>query len=243
MEWIKRNKKDVIYISVIAVLVIALTVVGVLWIADKGKKSNLSYYDMKCEAFRVQNTNLEEGQVVFIGDSITDLCVLDRFYADIPFAVYNRGIGGDTTGGVLKRLQVSLYDIKPSRVVLMIGTNDVNGKIENGEILDTYRRIVEEIRKNLPDTKLYCMSIIPQNLQLEEYTEINVAESLEKIIALNPEIKKIAEENGAKYLDLFPLLADNNNRLIEKYSDDGIHLNDAGFAVWTSLIKPELVKK
>ena len=41
-------------------------------------------------------------------------------------------------------------------------------------------------------------------------------------------------------MDLFTLVADGDNHLIRGYSDDGIHLNYAGLAVWTDLIKPYL---
>jgi lysophospholipase L1-like esterase len=49
------------------------------------------------------------------------------------------------------------------------------------------------------------------------------------------------KEVNVTYIDLFPLLADDNNMLIEEYSDDGLHLNAAGFEVWTNLIKPYLI--
>ena len=47
-------------------------------------------------------------------------------------------------------------------------------------------------------------------------------------------------KKNTSYIDLFSLLADSNQMLIEKYSDDGIHLNAEGFTVWTNLIKPYL---
>lgn len=236
----KMSKRDVVYIFVIAVLLAAIAVCTVLLIRNEKEEKSQSYYDAKCASYAVQNTNLAKGQIVFIGDSITDLYVLDDYYNDLPLAVYNRGIGGDTTEGVLKRLKVSLFDIKPSKVVLMIGTNDVNGKRPNDEILYTYRQIVNKIRIELPDADLYCMSIIPQGKALEDYTSVDVDLSTEKILELNPEIKKIAEEKGATYIDLFSHVADENNLLIERYSDDAIHLNAAGFEVWTSLLKPKL---
>ena len=40
--------------------------------------------------------------------------------------------------------------------------------------------------------------------------------------------------------DLFSLLADENDFLIEKYSEDGLHLNAEAYKVWTDLIKPYL---
>ena len=141
---------------------------------------------------------------------------------------------------MLKRLDASVIDLKPSKVVLMIGTNDVNAKRDNDDILDTYRQIVNKIKIELPDTELYCMSIIPQGKGLEDYTAVDVDLSTEKILALNVEIEAIAEEKGATYVDLFSYLADGDNYLIGEYTNDWLHLNDAGFEVWTSLVKPYL---
>ena len=84
------------------------------------------------------------------------------------------------------------------------------------------------------------MEDIPRNDQLEEYTTIDVAASTEKILALNSEIRALAESRGATYIDLFSALADGDQRLIRDYSDDGIHLNANGFSVWTALLNPYL---
>lgn len=240
----KLSKYAYINIAVIfvALLLVAAVIILSVKLAEHRDNGNdfQKYYDNKVFSYRIQNTNLSKGQVVFIGDSITDLYVLDDHYGDLDLACYNRGIGGDTTAGVLKRLQVSVFDLEPSVVVLMIGTNDVNGNQPENEILDRYRQIVEAIRTTLPDTKLHCVSVIPQNKQLEEYSEIDVDHTTEVILRLNPEIRQIAEAAGAQYIDLFPLLADADNFLLPQYSDDGIHLNETGLAVWTEQMLPLL---
>ena len=162
------KKSNILIAALVAIIMILLAFIGVLVYKNfyDGKKNPLEeYYDNKCLAFGVQNANASKGQIVFIGDSITDLYLLDDHYADLPFACYNRGIGGDTTSGVLKRLKVSLFDITPKTVVLLIGTNDINGGVGDEVILSNYRQIIDEIFDNLPGVELYCVSIIPQNPQ------------------------------------------------------------------------------
>ena len=235
------KKSNILIAALVAIIMILLAFIGVLVYKNfyDGKKNPTEeYYDNKCLAFGVQNANASKGQIVFIGDSITDFYLLDDHYADLPFACYNRGIGGDTTSGVLKRLKVSLFDITPKTVVLLIGTNDINGGVGDEVILSNYRQIIDEIFDNLPGVELYCVSIIPQNEQLQTYSEIDVATTTEKILRLNPEIRGLAEERGATYVDLFSAIADANNRLIGEYSDDGLHLNEAGLGVWTDIMMP-----
>ena len=239
MKKVKLGKKDAVYLIIIGVLVISLLVSIFLPIIVK-KAKNKDYYESKCESYAVQNTNLSRGQIIFIGDSITDLYPLDDYYADLPLASYNRGIGGDTTSGVLKRLDVSAIDLAPSKIVLMIGTNDVNGTDSVSEIADRYGEILDRLEAALPNTEIICMSVIPQNEVLEEYTDIDVAKSTERIHALNSKIAEMTNARAILYLDLYSRLADENDRLIRTYSDDGIHLNAKGFEVWTELLKPYL---
>lgn len=231
-------------------VIIVLAVVAVVTVFEPDEQTDeqtddddtgvLSYYDKKCKSFSEENADLAKGQIVFIGDSITDLYVLDDHYSDLSLKCYNRGISGDTTFGVMDRLKISLYDIDPSIVVLMIGTNDINGGHNVNLIMQRYAWIMDDIYANLPGVELYCMSIIPQNSQLEEYTSIRIDHTTPVIMSANEMIRQLADEKGATYLDLFTLVADGDNHLIRGYSDDGIHLNYAGLAVWTDLIKPYL---
>ena len=241
-------KKNTIFHLIYIMIIVILTVV-IFGFAFKfqinsevdAKNPHQQYYQDKCDSYKVQNINLSKEQIVFIGDSITDLYPLDDYYADLDLATYNRGIAGDSTEGVLKRLDVSLFDIKPSKVVLLIGTNDINGNIESSKIIANYKKIIDKIKMELPNTYIYCVSIIPQNFTLETYTNIKVEKTTKTILEINSKIKDmVANEEKVRYIDLFPLLADSNNMLIKKYSDDGIHLNAAGFEVWTNLIKPYL---
>ena len=240
-----KNKKNLIsnliLLSIITGLAVVIVILTLRLIGQTDNRTDMQkYYDSKCQSYAVQNVNLAQGQIVFIGDSITDLYILDDHYTDLSLACYNRGIGGDTTSGVLKRLEISLYQLNPSAVVLMIGTNDINGGLEEEGILKRYEQIIDEINLNLPDTRLYCMSILPQNSQIEEYSHIRIADTTPKIMRMNAKIARLAEKKGATYLDLFSLTADEENHLIREYSDDGLHLNPTGLSVWTELIKPYL---
>ena len=233
----KINKRDLIYIPIISLLIIAVLIVSFVL----NKPISQSYYDKKCNSFAVQNTNLSKGQIIFIGDSITDLYPLDSYYSDLSVATDNRGIGGDTTEGVLKRLQVSLFDLAPSKIVLMIGVNDIYTGRSIDETYSNYEKILSQIETNLPEAKVYCMSVISQNETLNKLANFDITANISKIISLNQKIKSLTEtKTQLKYIDLFTPTSTENNMLINSYSDDGIHLNANGFNVWTSILKPLL---
>lgn len=241
----KLQKKDAIYISVISLLVVAVIVLSVLlFFANKRKDSwELNdYYKDKVTSFTVQNANLSKGQIVFVGDSITDLYPLDSYYADLPLASYNRGISGDMTQGVIDRLQASIFDIEPSVIVLMIGTNDVNWGVEIEEIIKNYRIILDEIKKTQPAVELYFMSVIPQNKDIEKTSNLTASQNNDKIKIVNEEIKKLCAEYEHTYIDLFSALIDQEGYLKKECSNDGLHLNAGGFEIWTAFLKPHLKK-
>jgi lysophospholipase L1-like esterase len=245
MKKIKLEKKDKIYILIISLLLVATIVLSVAVVIANQRKTTWEmgdYYRNKVMSFAIQNTNLSKGQIIFVGDSITDLYPLDDYFADLDLACYNRGIGGDTTTGVINRLEVSLFDLEPSKIILMIGTNDINGSVSRDQIVTNYRKILDEIKINQPTVDLYFVSVIPQNKDLESYTGIKVDETNGAILEINDDIKKLCEEYGHTFVDLHSLLLDENGYLKKDYSDDGIHLNSSGFQVWTSLIKPYLEK-
>ena len=238
----KLRVRDVIYIVTTSLLVAGLGFTVTYLLIRKQVDENQSYYDQKVESFMVQNANLSQGQIVFIGDSITDLYKLDDYYADLDKAVYNRGIGGDTTEGVLKRLQVSLYDIAPSKIVLLIGINDMNGKKSNKTIVNNYDKILSDIKAHLPSSMVYPLSITPQNKVVESYAGwINAKNANQTAKEINVEIEQLANKYSYTYLDLHSLLADSEGYLKEDCSEDGIHLNDNGFTIWTNLVKPYLL--
>ena len=61
------------------------------------------------------------------------------------------------------------------------------------------------------------------------------------ILEIHPQLKTLVESYAnMTYLDLFSHVANSDNTLIQAYSDDGIHLNSAGFEIWANLIKPYL---
>lgn len=241
MKKINLTKKDIVYLLIIVLLIGAVITVGLVLGLEKKEDPFTEYYNAKCSSYAVQNSNLSKEQIVFLGDSITDLCCLDDYYGDLSLACYNRGIGGDTTDGVLKRLEVSAYDLMPKKVVLMIGTNDVNGGKSEKYIIKNYEKIINGILDNIGGVQLYCISIIPQNKDLEEYADLDTDAQNKKIQSINGKIKALSESRGATYIDLYPLLIGPENNLNKEYSDDGLHLNDKGFIVWSNLLKPYLV--
>ena len=138
---------------IIIIVSIAILILGIVLLVNDSK----SYHNEKCKEFANENLTFSKGQIVFLGDSITDLCELDVYYEDLELKLYNRGISGDTTVDLKNRLDVSAFEIEPSIIVLMIGTNDINWGRSTNAIMETYEEIVSEIYNRLPNVKLYVI--------------------------------------------------------------------------------------
>lgn len=187
---------------------------------------NHPYYRDKTALFKeIPNS---EKSIVFLGDSLTDYCQWNEFLQDPR--IKNRGIAGDTTYGVLHRLD-EIIAMKPDEIFLLIGTNDLGEGRSIGDIVIDYEEILKRCTEKLPGTKVYVQNIPPINLKLSSYIESN-----EKIIALNQEIKKIAAHYNVKYLDLYSVLVGKNGELASDYTTDGLHFNSKGYERWKGML-------
>ena len=120
----------------------------------------------KIERFRRLNPYVKKGQIVFAGSSLMEQFPIYEFLQDfdLPFTIYNRGVGGFTTAEMLPVLKECIYDLAPKFLFLNIGTNDLNGsdyKLE--DLLARYDQILNEIEAHLSDVKITLLAYYPVN--------------------------------------------------------------------------------
>ena len=169
--------------------------------------------------------------VVFLGDSITYGGDWSALFPESP--VENRGIGGDTTLGLLNRLD-QIIAIKPAKVFLMIGTNDLCYGRPIPKIMENYRIILNRFHAELPNTPIYIQSFLPFNDILFPARGLRSNSEIRK---LNIHIQALAKEFGYPYLDLSLKMANPDGLLPVEYTSDGLHLSDKAYLVWRENIK------
>lgn len=173
--------------------------------------------------------------IVFLGDSITDEGDWSKLFPDLP--VENRGIGGDTTLGVLNRLD-QIIAMKPSQIFLMIGTNDLCFGRSISATTTNYHNILNRLHTKLPNTKIYVQSVLPFNDTIFPSRSLRTNKNIKQ---LNIEIKKLAQSYNYPYIDLTPAFSAPDGRLPASYTIDGLHLNDSGYLLWREQIKNLIV--
>lgn len=169
---------------------------------------------------------LEFGDIVFIGNSITEQGGnwAERFD---NAKVKNRGIAGDVTAGVITRLK-EIYYYKPEKVFLKIGINDLFHSDLNPEyVANNIKLIVALIHQESPKTKIYIQTILPS---------ANNNPSKERIAATNALLKEMSPTDFLQVIDLHSVFADKDDLLIREYTTDGLHLTEAGYVVWQNYI-------
>ena len=173
-----------------------------------------------------------ESDIVFLGDSLTNACEWHEFFRNIRLK--NRGISGDTTNGLLNRID-EVIESKPRKIFMMIGINDLNQGRNVEVILNTYKIILQSFQDKTSKTEVFVQSILPLNNQKRPNNGTN-----NKIIELNAKLKSLAQEFSFHYIDLFSAFLDENNQLDARYTIDGIHLNGQGYLVWKGLIEKDV---
>ncbi|GHT23477.1 lipase [Bacteroidia bacterium] len=180
-------------------------------------------------------------RVVFIGNSITDAWFSARPEFFTANGYLGRGIGGQTSSQLLLRFRQDVINLHPQAVVINIGTNDIaqnTGEYSPQLTIDCIQSMAELAHAN--GIKVILSSVTPA----KEYPwRKEIKDVVAKIDALNANIKALAEIYNYAYLDYNSLLRDTNNGgMIQKYTSDGVHITNEGYAIMEKAAK-EIIDK
>lgn len=233
MEKLKKiltYRKDIYFIII---LILLLIIIYMFFTNNKKYDQKLlmkNPYDIKVT---------EYDNFVFLGDSITDWYPLDEFYDDIP--VVNSGIAGNKTTDILKDIEKRVGIYNPTKVFLLIGTNDV-GERSPKEIVNNIGKIVNKIKKIRPKTKIYIESLLPvNNTDDSKVNKETVRERTNKEIEeINKLLKEYCNKNKITYINTYDEFIGKEKQLELKYTTDGLHLSNLGYLHLTKILLPYL---
>jgi len=185
--------------------------------------------------------------VLFMGDSITDWWrnpggtngfphglngaytgkpVFDKYFGSMKVA--NFGIAGDTTQGVLWRLQNGEgQGYQPRVIMLMIGTNNTR-RNSAPQIAEGVTAVIQELRKDFPDAKILLLGIFPRSGPTTSVrAEIN---------AVNAIISGLNDSKYVFYLDIGPKLLSPDGTIPRDVMSDGLHPTTKGYEIWAEAV-------
>ena len=214
-------KKIIISLIIILILLVGYLIIHFL---------KFDHNKVKVET-KIKYQELIAENVVFLGDSITNRYDLDKYFPDTN--VVNSGVEANRTSHILDDMYNRIYKYNPSKVFILIGTNQVPGDSVK-KIVSDIEKIVMEIHKNRKLAKVYVESIYPVDPNREG--SLASDKNNNTIKEINEKLSKSASLLNFTYIDIYSKLIDGDN-LKDEYSIDGLHLSEKGYEVVTKTIE------
>jgi lysophospholipase L1-like esterase len=175
------------------------------------------------------------GVIVFTGSSSIRLWT--TLAQDMqPLPVINRGFGGALIADVNHYAQRVVIPYQPRAVVLYAGDNDLAFPAWKSprRVLDDFSRFAGIVRAVLPDTWIYYISIKPsphRDWPLIQRTNRMIAEYIRTL-------------GYVQFIDVSHAMLDAEGELRrDLYDADPLHMNAAGYVLWTSIVRPVLMER
>lgn len=189
------------------------------------------------ETAKTDNSYFQDA--VFIGDSRTEGLGNSGLLGGATFYAY-KGLMVDTVftkqviseGGQKLTVVDALRRHKYGKVYIMLGVNELGWASED-IFIKRYGKLVDEVKRIDPDSKVYVQSILPVSRAKSDqgiYTN-------ERIRLYNRLMKEMCAEKGVKYLDIYSAVVNNSGALPEDAAVDGVHLNMAYCKKWANYLR------
>lgn len=177
------------------------------------------------------------GAVEFIGSS--SIRLWSTLAKDFPeLTVINRGFGGSQIADSVAYADRIVIPYKPKMIVFYAGNNDIAAGKAPAQVAQDYRAFVEKVHAALPATRIVYIS---QNPSVSRWKQE------ERLQELNRLIETFVHEQDGQLGKLSfieshsKLLSPEGMPRPEILRTDGLHLNPMGYALWTSIVKPQIL--
>lgn len=204
------------------------------------------------DKYNVLNTFAKKRQILFTGSSLMEQFPIHELLMadDMKYIIYNRGIGGFTTDNMLEHMDTQIFAVRPSKIFINIGTNDIGNPSVSFDAALThtirnYTEILSQIQEKLPQTEVYLMAYYPVNEtdklpESEGSSNLFINRNNHNIHLANKEIKKLADAFGFHYIDVNSGLTDERGKLKKEYTVEGIHMYANAYRIIFKNMKPYL---
>jgi len=172
----------------------------------------------------------EPGGVLFVGSS--SIRLWDNLESEFTDArIIKRGFGGSRLSDCVKLLDRLVIQYKPRTVLLYAGDNDLAEGSTPEQVLERVKAFADGVHSRLPETRVAFISIKPSPARRALITKARAANRLVESYA--------ATHASFDYIDVFtPMLSADGSPRRELFRTDALHLNEAGYALWRTVIRP-----
>ena len=220
-------------IAVLLVLALGFTTLA----AAQTQTIDPTRFEEAIQAFEAEDRAMmpPEGAIVVTGSSS-----IRRWHPSLkqdlaPLTVIPRGFGGSTMQDLEYFLDRIVIKYKPRAVVIYEGDNDTAYGVAPEEIVGRLESIVDRVHAEVPEARVYVMSVKPSLARVDVWDKAQEANVLSQRFA--------ASHDLVSYIDVAnPFLQSNGKVMDDIFIDDGLHLNEKGTQIWASTIKAALME-
>jgi lysophospholipase L1-like esterase len=164
--------------------------------------------------------------VVFLGDSITERwgVLSGKWFEESGWI--NRGIGGQTTAQLLLRERDDALDLHPSAIVLEAGSNDMRLGFTPEAIRDHFLTMGE-----LAQAHRVAVFVATMTPTCDCFRPLSGPRTVEQIHHLNELLAAMCTEKHWVLIDINTPLSDTSGHMRRELTVEGVHPNDAGYAL------------
>ena len=216
--------------------------------------TNVSFFQLKRDAYYIYQWNRDEtfrdeinefkrldkenfpkkGKILFTGSS--SIRFWDSLEEDMePLQVLNRGFGGAQISHVIYHFEEIIKPYNPRAIVFFCGTNDLTALKTPKEAMNDFKNFLNLVRNEFGNIKVYVIGIKPtvDRLYLDEEERI-----------FNSLISSLADGDAyIEYINIWDsMLNQDGTRMPELFIEDGLHMNEKGYEVWTKKVRESLGK-
>jgi lysophospholipase L1-like esterase len=173
-----------------------------------------------------------KGAVLFIGSS--SIRMWTTLAQDFPeHAVINRGFGGSEIADSVYFAERIVLPCEPRLIVFYAGGNDLNAGKSPQEVAADFKAFVAKVQAKLPQTEIAYISIAGNPARWAQ---------VEKVKATNAMIEEFTKTTPRlKFINVFPhMLGSDGLPRPEIFLSDRLHMNAAGYELWTKIVRPFL---
>jgi lysophospholipase L1-like esterase len=145
------------------------------------------------------------------------------------YNIVNLGFGGSEMADLLFYVDKLIISFAPIQVFIYEGDNDISFGRTSEQILSAADSILSRVRRKFPQTELVFISPKPSLARWklrEQYELFN-----KQLEAWTKRKKRV------RYADVWSAMLDSQGNVRQDiFIEDGLHLNEKGYAIWTSVL-------
>lgn len=204
---------------------------GLLFGASAQDKPKEDRWEPDIKAFEARDKEAPppKNAALFVGSSSIRSWDLKKWFPGID--AINRGFGGSAIADSTRYAERIIFPHEPRVIVFYAGDNDVASGHTPEQVFDDYKAFVAKVRERLPKTPIVYIAIKPSIARWK---------FIDAIRASNKLIKEHADkEDLLEFVDIdTPMIGPDGKPRADLLLEDGLHLNDAGYKLWTELVMP-----